>query len=307
MAEYADTHTDTYLKTGSNELKVLEYSCAGEKYGINILKVNHVLSEMRGFRTVPEVHPAIRGVFNDHEKVVPVLDLGYFLRKTPISIDGRHRVIVTEFFGMLNAFLVDNVETVHTFGWDQVINAQSVLEKLENPYVISIVQPNEDQMILLLDYETIILQLTPDRVKEETKSRELVRMNGDSRKVLVAEDSSSVRDMLALELEERGFEPILARDGREALELIEQNRDVSVIISDVEMPHTDGLALTKKVKENPETAHVPVIVYSSIGDIGMKERAKFLQAEEHITKLNLSDLFSKIGKLIGESETREGG
>ncbi|HQP98353.1 MAG TPA: response regulator, partial [bacterium] len=98
-----------------------------------------------------------------------------------------------------------------------------------------------------------------------------------------------------------------ARDGREALELIEQNRDVSVIISDVEMPHTDGLALTKKVKENPETAHVPVIVYSSIGDIGMKERAKFLQAEEHITKLNLSDLFSKIGKLIGESETREGG
>ncbi len=298
MAEYVDTHTDTYLKSGSNELKILEYTAGGETYGINILKVNRVLSEMSGFTVIPEVHPAVRGVFNDHDKVIPVLDLGMFLNGTPTPIDGRYRVIVTEFFGMLNSFLVENVETVHTFHWEQVINAQSVFENIQNPFVISIVQPTEDQMILLLDYETIILKLIPDQVQSEAKDSESIEIEGANRKILLAEDSPSVRQMLELELEEHGFVPIVARDGREALELSRQHNDISLIISDVEMPHTDGLAFTKQVKDNPDTAHIPVIVYSSIGDMGMKERAKYLRAEDHITKLNLSELFSKIAALL---------
>lgn len=298
MAERYSNEADTYLKSGSNELKVLEYTAKGEKYGINILKVSRVLSTMASFRSVPEAHPAVRGVFNDHDQVIPVLDLGMFLGGAPTDLKGRHRVIVTEFFGMLNSFLVDHVETVHTLLWEQVINAQNVLEKNDNPYVISIVQPSDDQMILLLDYETIILELTPERVKTETQRGKTIDYNADSRKVLLAEDSSSIRSMLGLELEEHGFNVLLARDGNEALQLVEQHPDLALIISDVEMPHTDGLAFTKRIKENPRTEHIPVIVYSSIGDIGMKERARFLRAEDHITKLNISELFQKISEIL---------
>jgi len=288
---------DTYLRSGSNELKVLEYTAAGETYGINILKVSRILAEMPGFCVVPEANPAVRGVFNDHDRVVPVIDLGLFLNGKPTSLSERFRVIVTEFFGTLNAFLVESVQTVHTVLWEKVMDAQGILDFGQNPYTISIVRPTEEQMILLLDYETIILELTPELAQEQGIG-ETLDVDGGGLRVLVAEDSSSVRSMLQMELEEHGFETVVARDGCEAIEMIGQHPDISLVVSDVEMPSMDGLALTKKIKDDPKTSHIPVIVYSSIGDVGMKERAKFLKAEEHITKLNMGELFEKISALL---------
>ncbi len=298
MVEKVNTQADTYLRSGSNELKVLEFSTGGEPYGINILKVSRVLAEMEAFTIVPDAHPAVRGVFNNHNQVIPVLDLKYFLYGEKTSLDDKYRIIVTEFFGIHNAFLVEHVEAVHTVLWEKVINAQNVLKIKQNPYVISIVRPTEDHMILLLDYETIILKVTPEQVQYESQRSDAVPVDGQHKKVLLAEDSSSVREMLTLELEDHQFSVLVAHDGEEALELLQNHSDIDIVISDVEMPQTDGLALTKKIKENPSTQNIPVIVYSSIGDPGMKERAKYLQAEEHITKLNLDELFEKIEALL---------
>jgi two-component system, chemotaxis family, chemotaxis protein CheV len=299
MAEYQDTHqADTYLRSGSNELKILEFQIGEEIYGINILKVSRVLSEMPSFTIMPDSHPAVRGCFNDHGRVVPVMDLGQFLCGQPTSLEGPYRVIVTEFFSMLNAFLLSSVNTVHTVMWEQVMDAKSAITVGNNPYVISIVQPTEDKMLLMLDYETIIMKLIPDQVGEQLETPEKQSIEGRGRKVLIAEDSTSVRDMLQLEMEEHGFQVLIARDGKEGLALAMQNPDLSLVITDVEMPQMDGLALTKKIKENAETQNVPIIVYSSIGDMGMKERARYLKAEEHITKLNLDELWEKTGKLL---------
>lgn len=289
---------DTYLQSGSNELKILEFTAGGEIYGINILKVSRVLSEMEAFTVMPEMHPAVRGVFTDHGQMVPVLDLGFFLSGKETSLKDHFRVVITEFFGAKNALLVNDVEAVHTLLWEKVINAQTVMDKTINPYVISIVRPNEDKMIFLLDYETIILQLTPGQYSDQIKRSGEVAFDGNNLKVLIAEDSSSIRDMLQLELEEHGFDVLAAHDGQEALDFLSTTQDIALVISDVEMPRMDGLALTKQIKDDPQTADIPVIVYSSIGDIGMKERAKFLRAEEHITKLNLTELFSKVGQLL---------
>lgn len=293
---------DTYLRSGSNELKVLEYTSGKENYGINILKVSRILSEMPGFISLPQAHPAVRGVFNEHDKVIPVIDLGFFLNNGYTNMKESHRIIVTEFFGKNNAFLVSGVDMVHTVLWEQVIDAQEVLDFGQDPYIISIVQPTEDHMILLLDYETIIMEVYPEEINKQIEKSDKVSIIGDKRKVLVAEDSSSIRSMLQLELNERGFDVIMARDGREALRILAEQDDISMVITDVEMPAMDGLALTKEIKGNSSTKNIPVIVYSSIGDMGMKERAKFLEAEGHITKLNLDELYSTICEILGKGK-----
>jgi len=67
----------------------------------------------------------------------------------------------------------------------------------------------------------------------------------------------------------------------------------------------DGLALTLKIRQS-ERSSTPVIVYSSIGDVGMKARASFLKADAHITKLNLDKLMETAGKLLrGEKVVNE--
>ncbi len=192
--------------------------------------------------------------------------------------------------------LVDNVEAVHTLLWEKVINAEEIFENIQNPYVISIVQPTVEKMILLLDYETILLELTPEQSEQEKEKTKNLSFDGRGLKILIADDSPSIRDFLEQELLDNNFTVISAKDGKDALEKFNKEK-IDLIISDVEMPRMDGLALTKMVRDDPEKSDLPIIVYSSIGDIGMKQRASYLKAD-HITKLNMDELLEKVGFLL---------
>ena len=102
--------------------------------------------------------------------------------------------------------------------------------------------------------------------------------------------------MLVNEMTELGCEVVDASDGMLAWEAFEKHQ-FDLVVSDVEMPQMDGLALTLRIRESarPKT---PVIVYSSIGDVGMKSRAKFLKADAHITKLHMDKLIDAAERLM---------
>jgi two-component system chemotaxis response regulator CheV len=285
---------ESYLKTGSNELRILEYQIAGQSFGINILKVSKIVNDLADFTKVPESHPAVPGMFRDQGRIIPLIDLAMFLGTDAIDVR-REKVVVTEFFGMLTGFRVERVDWIHHFKWEDVIDSQTVFSGIDQKYVIGIVRPTEERMILLLDYETILLDLSP-----HLRDMDVASYKGNSeftgKRVLIAEDSPAVRSMLVNEMSELGFEVNDFSDGEQAWRAF-QEQSYDLVISDVEMPQMDGLALTMRIRqsENPET---PVIVYSSIGDLGMKARASFLKADAHVTKLNLDLLIETADKLI---------
>jgi two-component system chemotaxis response regulator CheV len=285
---------ESYLKTGSNELRVLEYRLGGLSFGINILKVSKIVNNLVNFTQMPDSHAAVSGVFRDINHLVPVVDLTVLFGHEEKDIK-REKVIVTEFFGMLTGFWVEHVDWIHHFRWEDVIDAENVFAGIDHRYVIGIVKPTEERMILLLDYETILLDLCPG-----LHSRTVRTFSGGSifqgKRVLIAEDSPAVRSMLVNEMTEQGFEVVDVSDGRQAWKVFE-DKPFDLVISDVEMPQMDGLALTMKIR-NSGQPKTPVIVYSSIGDIGMKARATFLKADAHVTKLNLDQLIKTAGKLL---------
>ncbi len=287
-----------YLKSGTNELKIMEYSTSGVHFGLNILKTSRVVSLPPKLHQPGNMHPAVIGLMNDHGIIVPVIDLALFLKlkdKHPDEHELRGRILITEFFGQVNGFLIDAVHYVHTIMWERVFDAVEIMGNLVGKYVIGIVRPDEEKMILLLDYEKIILDLSPVIEANERQKMDH-EIHGENRKLLIAEDSTAVRDMLAVELSDMGFEVLIAKDGREAWRIYEQNRDLAMVVSDVEMPQLEGLSLTKMIKDdNPQ---MPVIVYSSIGDIGMKKRAEDVQADAHVTKLNVKELMDVTRELL---------
>jgi two-component system chemotaxis response regulator CheV len=284
----------SYLQTGSNELRVLEYRVAGMSFGINILKVSKIVNDLTNFTRLPESHPAIAGIFSDMGRVVPVIDLATFLGIAAEDTK-REKLVVTEFFGTVSGFWVERVDWIHHFKWEDVIDAESVFRGIGHKYTIGIVKPTEDRMVQLLDYETILLDLCPYLHKGNiTTNDNTIDFRG--KRVLVAEDSPAVRTMLVTELTDRGFEVISATDGEQAWLQFEK-QPFDLVISDVEMPQMDGLALTLRVRQSDRPS-TPVIVYSSIGDVGMKARANYLKADAHITKLNLDLLLETADKLM---------
>ena len=101
--------------------------------------------------------------------------------------------------------------------------------------------------------------------------------------ILVADDESSMRDLLAMLLRAQGHEVLLAADGQEALETFERQADrVDAVIQDVRMPRLDGLALLSRLKER--APDVPVVVITAFSTWDNAVDAMRLGAFDYIRK-----------------------
>lgn len=104
-----------------------------------------------------------------------------------------------------------------------------------------------------------------------------------ARRVLVAEDSLTSRLLLKHILEGAGCEVETAADGLAALSLLRQRR-FDALVSDIEMPQLDGLALTARVRADPRTAELPVILVTSLQTPAERERGLQAGADAYLTK-----------------------
>jgi CheY-like chemotaxis protein len=83
-------------------------------------------------------------------------------------------------------------------------------------------------------------------------------------KILIVDDERDIVVILKLALEKEGYEVFEAYDGKEALEKLPQAKP-DLILLDIMMPTMDGYTMNVKLKDNPETASIPVIVITGRG------------------------------------------
>jgi adenylate cyclase len=101
--------------------------------------------------------------------------------------------------------------------------------------------------------------------------------------VLLADDSPMIHRHTTPILEDDGYEVIAAEDGVAALELVKSRRP-DLVITDVEMPRLDGYGVCKAIKSDPETAHLPVLICSSLGEAADLERGFDAGADDYLVK-----------------------
>lgn len=93
--------------------------------------------------------------------------------------------------------------------------------------------------------------------------------------ILVVDDFQSIRDFLAQTLNKIGYRTILASDGEEAYSIaVEQKDQIDLILSDFNMPKLNGMDLLKKLKENGELKHIPVIFLTTEANVDHKSTAR---------------------------------
>jgi DNA-binding response OmpR family regulator len=122
-----------------------------------------------------------------------------------------------------------------------------------------------------------------------------------SGRILVADDSQAVRDILQMSLETLGYRVVLAEDGERAMERIEQERP-DLIIVDVMMPKVNGFQICRRVKSDPGTRKTPVILLTARSGQEDVFWGKDCGADEYITKpFRTQDLERAIGRLLKQS------
>ena len=99
---------------------------------------------------------------------------------------------------------------------------------------------------------------------------------------------------------------LLCSDGKEAYDAIMKGDEhFDILVTDVEMPRLDGLALTRRLKENTETKDLPIIVFSSIMAEDIKVKAASVGARYQITKPEISQLVEYVARLVKERQEEE--
>lgn len=94
------------------------------------------------------------------------------------------------------------------------------------------------------------------------------------KKVLVVDDSATVRQQVALALSPAGFEVVEAGDGVQGLQAIESHPDLALVICDVNMPHKNGIEMLAEAKADGKNTGLPIVMLTTEGQPGLIKRAK---------------------------------
>jgi CheY-like chemotaxis protein len=119
-------------------------------------------------------------------------------------------------------------------------------------------------------------------------------------RILMVEDNEMNRDALSRRLERKGYEVILALNGKQGIELA-QSAKPDLILMDLSLPEVDGWEATRYLKAAVTTKHIPLIILSSHAMAGDREKALEAGGDDFDTKpVDFQRLLAKIETLLQE-------
>ncbi len=311
----------------NNELEIIEFlideklpdgSKYSGHYAINVAKVLEII-RLPQVTSMPGIHdPALMGSFNLRGKVMPLLNLAAWLGKDMISTPAD-KVLVTEFCGVKSAFLVSSVTSIHRLAWDRIEPPNKYVQAFSRDSITGILRIDE-RVLFILDMEKILSSLDKSLDMSGMEPEGTVRDMPEQVRLLLADDSSSLRHIVKSFLEKSGYQVTTASNGREAWEYLsnlaqsqqeqgmhgpEISEIVDLVISDIEMPEMDGHALTSKIRENPALHKLPVVLFSSLITDALRAKGIKVGADRQVSKPDLAGLDKIVKEIMDEKLHRQ--
>lgn len=291
------------LESGTGELEVLEFIISGKHYVINIIKVKEV-EECKGITPIPQASPEIGGLLLCRDEIITLVDLKYVLEGKK-DLKENPTIIICEFNKLKVAFNIDSIVGVHRIKWQEIRKPSAMTPS--NLVIGNIVM--KDKILLLLDFEKIVTDINPNVGISTDRIVDIQYKDRSKSKILMADDSSLIRNLLKDTLNKAGFTNLKTfDDGKELLNYLEDliekmgpnyKENVDLIITDIEMPQMDGHTMTRKIKEHPMLKSIPVVIFSSLITDELKHKGDSVQADAQLSKPEVSELVKCVDNLLG--------
>lgn len=297
--------TKILLESGTNELEIMEFTVGGELFGINIAKIREIMRAQET-KKMPNSHNFVEGIFKQRGEVITVIDLAKCLNIEK-SENKSHDIFILTHFNKLNfAFRVESVVGIDRVSWEDIKKPDKVIYSGEDSVATAIAE-YKDRLITILDFEKIIADISPETSITLDRLDELGDRVESQKKILVAEDSMMLSNLIIGFLHKSGYKnTVKFNNGKEAWNYLTEAKEsglpisnyVSCIVSDIEMPLMDGHRLTKLIKTDDELKHIPVILFSSLISDELRIKGQEVGADEQITKPEIVELVNIIDRLI---------
>jgi two-component system chemotaxis response regulator CheV len=270
---------------GSNKMELLLFSLGGrETYGINVFKVREVC-EVMPITVAPRMPHGVKGLISLRGSIMPVIDLGEFL-----GVGGGEatKLIITEFSGQVQAFLVRDVDRIVRVDWENVRAPQPMLASVSSK-ITAVTELEGARLVSILDVEQIL-----GEVMGEPPVPPVERVASPPAGVFFADDSLLARKKIVEVLDGMGLAHQQATNGREAWDKLqalagkaqgrELRKHVGLILVDAEMPEMDGYVLTRNIKTDRRFEGIPVVMHSSLSSVANTKLGQQVGVDAYVAK-----------------------
>ncbi|MBW4539473.1 MAG: response regulator [Myxacorys chilensis ATA2-1-KO14] len=153
----------------------------------------------------------------------------------------------------------------------------------------------ETNLVQKIDFSTLVQQLREQVIHQDSET------NRSQKTILIVDDEAPIRELLRQNLEAEGYQILEAKDGREAVAIVKQQKP-HLIILDVMMPDMTGFDVAAVLKHDPQTMGIPIIILSIVDD---KERGLQVGVDRYLTKpINAELLLHEVDLLIAQGSSR---
>jgi len=292
------------MDSGTNELEIVEFTIGQSKFGINVIKVREIINPLP-ITPVPRSHPNVEGIIELRGEVLPVINVADAIGFPPSNEPAYDKYIVTEFNKTKMVFHVHTVSQIHRISWAQIEKPNEMYQGLETQ--ITGVVKHKGEMILLLDFEKMVVEINEETAISKKKLNNLDQREVSKKPIYIAEDSPLLRTLIKDTLKEAGYvNTLFFENGKDLFEDISSNINdgkkltdfVKLIITDIEMPQMDGHHLTKKIREDKVLSELPIIIFSSLITDSLKHKGDQVGATAQVSKPEIGELVQLIDKHI---------
>ncbi len=288
---------------GRNRLELLLFRFDERQiFGINVFKVREVL-KCPPLRPIPHSHHHVRGVMHARGQTVTIIDLAAVLGHGRNEGSRDEFVIVTEYSGHVQGYLVKQVERIVNLRWDDVKPPPAGIGNLN---YLTAVTTIENQLVEILDVERVLAEIVGVRTEIDDELRE--RRGGSAeipRRVFIADDSTVARKQMVRVMEQLGVEYEIAENGKIALEMLRAyaaqgpiTRRFALLLSDIEMPEMDGYTLTKAMKADPALKELFVCLHTSLSGSFNQPMADSVGANKLVPKFDPNELAALVLSVV---------
>jgi len=278
------------------------YTGHGEMYAINIAKIKaFIITEEIDITDTPTDTDVIQGIATIRGEPVTLINLDRWLGYPALPVNEYKLIIFCEFNHKQVGFLVKDMVNIVEKTTAELINSENQNSKVTYTTYVEI--DKKDKLCTVFNAEQLLSDIGWTDLNASDLERYVTEPVNDEKIILIAEDSAVAREVLTQFMRKARANFVMSVNGGDLLDRLDEINDpdaIGMIVTDIEMPGTDGYQVAKFIKDTPKYAHIPVIVNSSMTTEAVKDKMNRIGIDGFVGKTDIPSLYKLITSILGK-------
>lgn len=276
------------------------YTGKGNIYAINIAKIKaFIITEEVSISDTPSDSDIIQGIATIRGVPITLVNLDRWLGHPALPIDQYKLIIFCEFNNHQIGFLVKDVINIVEKTTAELINNEEQNSKVT--YTTYVEVNKQTKLCTVFNAEQLLVDIGWTDDGQSQLDKYIDKPINNKKMILAAEDSRVAREILIAFFKKIEAHYEIFNNGTDLVERLKHidPQEVGCVITDIEMPGTDGFQVAQFIKGTSDLAHIPIIINSSMTTTAIKNKMISIGVDDFVGKTDIQSLYKSVLEYLG--------